>query len=135
MDKSLDPNVWIEQAQLELAVAKHLDNEFLPKPLEIICFHAQQTAEKAIKAVILYDDQQKSVAKSHDLSILLNSIDREKNPFDESFYDYADELFPYSVATRYPNHLQDSIDEYRTKQAITHAEEILNWAADIINVP
>lgn len=48
-------------------------------------------------------------------------------------YDYADELFPYSVVTRYPNHLQDSIDEYRTKQAIIHAEEILNWASSIIN--
>ena len=132
MDKGIDPQIWLSQAQLELSVAKHLENAFLPKPLEIICFHAQQTAEKAIKAVILHTASDKPIVKSHDLSILLDSIDRDICPFDEKFYAYADELFPYSVATRYPSHLQDSIDEYKTKQAISHAEEILNWAIFIV---
>lgn len=132
MDKAIDPQIWLAQAKLELEVAKHLEQEFIPKPLEIICFHAQQTAEKAIKAVILHSAPQNSIAKTHDISFLLNSIDRDKYPFEEVFFDYSDELFPYSVATRYPNMLQDSIDEYKTTQALNHAEEILHWAAKVI---
>lgn len=27
---------------------------YYPKPLEIICYHCQQSAEKAIKAIIMY---------------------------------------------------------------------------------
>ena len=76
---------------------------------------------------------QSSVAKTHDLSFLLDSIDKNQYPFEDEFYDYADELFPYSVATRYPNMLQDNIDEYKTTQALRHAEEILNWATKAIN--
>lgn len=133
MDKAIDPKIWLNQAKLELEVAKHLEREFIPKPLEIICFHAQQTAEKAIKAIILDNAPQNPIAKTHDLSFLLNSIDKYKYPFEEDFYDYADELFPYSVATRYPNMLQDSIDEYKTTQALKHAEEILTWAIEAIN--
>ena len=133
MDKAIDPKIWLAQAKLELEVAKHLEREFIPKPLEIICFHAQQTAEKAIKAVILDNSPQNSIAKTHDISFLLNNIDRDKHPFEEDFYDYADELFPYSVATRYPNMLQDNIDEYKTAQALRHAEEILAWAIETTN--
>lgn len=132
MDKALDPAVWLKQAELELNVAKHLVNNFVPKPLEIICFHAQQASEKAIKSVILHNPSHGSIAKSHDLSMLLDSIDKDNYPFDESFYDYADELFPYSVTTRYPNHLQDNIDEYKTQQAINHAEVFVNWAKNTI---
>lgn len=133
MDKAIDPEVWLDQAKLELAVARHLEEEFFPKPLEIICFHAQQAAEKAIKAVILHESNQKTVAKSHDLSFLLGSIDKDKYPFEEAFYEYADELFPYSVTTRYPNHLQDNIDEYKTSQAIKYAEAFLDWSLKIIS--
>ena len=132
MDKAIDPQTWLSKAKLELEVAKHLEREFIPKPLEIICFHAQQTAEKAIKAVILHSVPQNSITKTHDISFLLNSIDKGRYPFEEDFYDYADELFPYSVATRYPNMLQDNIDDHKTMQALRHAEEILDWATEAI---
>ena len=44
--------MWIEFAKTDLGVAKHLDEQYYPKPLEIICYHCQQAAEKAIKAII-----------------------------------------------------------------------------------
>ena len=129
MDKAIDPHIWLAQAKIELEVAKHLEQEFIPKPLEIICFHAQQTAEKSIKAVLLTQATNAgSIQKTHDLSLLLDSIDRVNFPFEDEFYDYADELFPYSVITRYPGQLQDSIDEYRTGRAILYATEIWEWA-------
>lgn len=44
---------WFTFAQKDLAVAKHLRDTFYPEPMEIICYHCQQAAEKAIKAHIL----------------------------------------------------------------------------------
>lgn len=40
---------WVNMAKQDLAVAKHLNAKFLPKPLEIICYHCQQAAEKAVR--------------------------------------------------------------------------------------
>ena len=44
---------WLDFAQEDFVVAKHLYDALYPKPLEIICYHCQQAAEKAIKAVIV----------------------------------------------------------------------------------
>lgn len=41
-------------AAMDLGVARYLDETYRPKPLEIICYHCQQAAEKAIKALIIY---------------------------------------------------------------------------------
>ena len=38
---------WYEMEAADLGVAKHLDATYCPKPLEIICYHCQQAAEKA----------------------------------------------------------------------------------------
>ena len=40
-------------AKHSLGVARHLYETYRPQPLEIICYHCQQAAEKAIKAVIV----------------------------------------------------------------------------------
>ena len=45
---------WYEMAAADLGVAKHLDATYYPKPLEIICYHCQQAADKAIKTLIIY---------------------------------------------------------------------------------
>jgi len=44
---------WIDYAAQDLGVARHLFENYHPKPLEIVCYHCQQSAEKAIKAVIV----------------------------------------------------------------------------------
>lgn len=44
---------WYEMAAIDLGVAKHLDATSYPKPLEIVCYHCQQSAEKAIKTLIM----------------------------------------------------------------------------------
>lgn len=41
---------WLEFAKMDLDAAKHLNDTFYPKPLQIICYHCQQSAEKALKA-------------------------------------------------------------------------------------
>lgn len=135
MDRAINPKEWLFQAKAELDVAKHLNEVFRPKPMEIICFHAQQTAEKSIKAVILYQTTNVKIEKKHDISVLLDRIDRDNAPFDDVFYEYADELFPYSVITRYPSQLQDNIDEHRVNRALSYAEAIWKWANRVVGEP
>ena len=44
---------WFDMAEMDLKVAMHLINTFHPIPVEIICYHCQQCAEKATKAIIM----------------------------------------------------------------------------------
>ena len=84
---------WLSVAETDLGVARHLYESYHPKPLEIICYHCQQSAEKAIKAVIIAHGAQGGMPKLHDLSFLLNQI-KNMAEIDERYYDYADTLTP-----------------------------------------
>ena len=51
-----NPTEWIRIAEMNLSSSHHLHENHRPKPLEIICFHTQQTAEKMLKCflVVMY---------------------------------------------------------------------------------
>jgi len=116
---------WIDYASEDLGVAKHLFENYHPKPLEIVCYHCQQSAEKAIKAVIVARQYPGGIPKSHDLSFLLNQI-HNHIAVPDNISDEADTLTPYGVMTRYPSDL--IVEDSHAKQAILSAEHILNWA-------
>ena len=118
-----------DMALMDLGVAKHLDETYHPKPLEIICYHCQQAAEKAIKALIMYYGGEGGMPKLHDLSFLLNQI-KNKVSIEEKYYDYADTLTPYGVSVRYPNELY--LEERHAKEALEYSGEILSWVEEII---
>ncbi len=124
-----EESLWIELAKTDLGVAKHLISQYYPKPLEIICYHCQQAAEKAIKAIIVAYGAQGGMPKKHNLSFLLEQM---KNMIEipEKYYDYADELTPYGIAVRYPNELY--IEERHVLNAIQYAEELVVWAEKIL---
>ena len=121
---------WLDMATMDFDVAKYLMENYYPKPLEIICYHCQQAAEKAIKALMVSFGTQDGIPKLHDLSFLLNQI---KNfvKIEEKYYDYADTLTPYGVSVRYPNEL--FLEERHAKEAIQYAEEILEWICSLVD--
>ncbi len=121
--------MWVEFAKTDLGVAKHLNERYYPKPMEIICYHCQQAAEKAVKAIIIKYKTQGGMPKKHNLSFLLEQI---KNNVDipEVYYDYADALTPYGIAVRYPNEL--GIEEHHVQNALLYAQEIVDWTEKII---
>lgn len=120
---------WLEFAKTDLGVSKHLNEQYYPKPLEIICYHCQQAAEKAIKAVIVAYGAPGGLPKKHNLSFLLEQM---KNVVDipEVYYDYSDALTPYGIMIRYPSELY--ITDKNVTEAIKYAEELVAWAENII---
>lgn len=120
---------WLDMADIDFGVAKHLFDTYYPKPLEIICYHCQQSAEKAIKAVIISAGAPGGLPRKHDLSFLLDQI-KNAASIDERYYDYADALTPYGVAVRYPSEL--NLEEHHAKDALQFADAILQWAKNII---
>lgn len=120
-----DVQSWIAFAETDLGVAKHLAATYYPKPLEIICYHCQQAAEKAIKALYLALQIPGGLPRKHDLSFLLNQM-RDSVPIPPEIRQYADRLNVYGVIVRYPAEI--SIDEQRTALAIQFAGAIVCWA-------
>ena len=120
-----DAREWLSFAEADLGVAEHLDKTYHPKPLEIICFHCQQAAEKAVKSIIVLSGSQGGIPKKHDLFLLLNQI-KNMVSIEEKYYDYADILAPYGVAMRYPNEL--FLEDRHAEKAIQMANEFVKWA-------
>ena len=120
---------WINTAETDFGVAKHLFETYYPKPLEIICYHCQQAAEKAVKGVIIFFGAQGGLPKKHDISFLMNQL-KNMVAIDDILYDYADTLTPYGVAVRYPKEL--FLEERHAEQALAYAGEILSWAEETV---
>ena len=116
---------WLEYAQRDLDVAKHLQQHFQPTPYEIICYQCQQAAEKALKALYIALAIPGGIPRTHDLSLLLDQMRRSVSISDD-IYDLADELTPYDTAARYPGDL--FFDAGSTQTALTAAEQLLAWA-------
>ena len=87
---------WINLADMDYGVAKHLYQTYYPKPYEIICYHCQQSAEKAIKAVIVADGTKGGMPKLHDLSFLLNQI-KNVVKIEEKYYEHKENFLPIEI--------------------------------------
>lgn len=62
-------------------------------------FHAQQAAEKYLKAVLAIDEERPE--KTHDLGVLAAQCERAGHPMPEALREVFD-LAPYAVDERYP---------------------------------
>ena len=93
---------WIEKAENDLRAAKHLINVGSNPPLDAVCFHAQQCAEKYLKAFLTYKGVE--FRKTHDLGELIALASEIDGSFDE-IIDIGEKLTDYAVDIRYPyNH-------------------------------
>lgn len=102
-DPQRDAAVWLTQARTDLEAAEMLA-ERLPA---LACFHAQQSAEKALKA-ILYAAGERPVL-GHALATLGRAVEVHSPSFAELRGEVT-KLDRYYVATRYPNGLPEGAD-------------------------
>ena len=124
-----DESMRLAMADTDFGVADHLDKEYHPKPYEIICYHCQQAAEKAVKAVIKAYNIPGGIPKTHDLVFLLEQL-RAYREISEGLFDMAEKLTIYGVAVRYPNELH--IDDSHVKNALKSSGSIVKWAKEVV---
>ena len=114
--------LWIKKARDDLRWTKH---NIEAKEYAGACFSAQQAAEKALKACIVFHNKQ--LKKIHDVEALLESclkIDSKFGALKRS----AKILFPYYVETRYPlGEELVSFDKLKANEAYLAASEIVNF--------
>ena len=122
-----DIQEWLDYAWTDYDVAVFLYENRRPQPLEIICYHCQQAAEKAIKALYMALELPGGIPRKHDLSFLLNQM-QTRISIPAEIRRHADSLSVYGIAARYPAEIL--IDESRTMLAIRAAKAILDWAKD-----
>ena len=92
---------WSARAEHDLRVAEFLLTMPDPPP-ESIGFHAQQCAEKALKALLTL--RRVRFERRHDLNYLID-LCAPLDPAFEQLRSDADELTPYAVEYRYPDAL------------------------------
>ena len=120
---STDPTAWVSYARSDLALAATEPPAGVY--LELLCYHAQQAAEKALKAVILASSDL-NVPRTHDIA-LLAKIARDLGltpPLDMAG---ARSLTQYATITRYPADLGE-VDEAEWQRAVADARAVVEWA-------
>ncbi len=120
-----DYKIWLQRAESNLKLAKEGKVEGVL--LEDLCFEAQQAAEKALKALLIYLSDE--YPKVHAFSVLLDDL--EKHIEIPDFIKEVLELSDYAVQTRYPgDYYPVGEDEYN--RAIEIVEKVINWVKESI---
>jgi len=119
---SYDVNKWIHFAQMDLDSATALADRFRP-PLEIVCYHCQQAAEKILKAYIIANTNAPP-QKTHVLIDLLSVCIQYSVDFD-NFKKICIKLTPYTTVTRYPSSMD--LTEYAMKQALVDTQAVMEF--------
>lgn len=115
---------WLRHARSDLALAKSLpaDTDVLP---ETLCFHAQQSVEKAIKAVLVHRGV--PFPKTHNIGVLLELLPLQLSR--DAVLGEAALLTDYAVSSRYPGEAED-VTEEELSTAVGIAERVLAWALE-----
>jgi len=107
---------WVTKAEGDFTTAgRELRARKAPN-FDAACFHAQQCAEKYLKALL----QEKSIpfGKTHNLIALLEQL-LAADPNWEEARSHLEYLTAFSVIFRYPG---ESADKPTTRQAVTHCQ-------------
>lgn len=117
MDNLTQAQEWQRFAAMDLNSAEYL-LKMHPVPIEIICYHCQQSAEKHLKGYLVLCGI--NPPKLHDLDELCKLC----LEFSDAFKDIAEcsDLTAYSVQPRYP--MEIILDEQDMRQALNNAKEI-----------
>jgi len=117
---------WQKLAVMDLSTAEYLKN-MKPLPIEIICYHCQQSAEKYLKGYLVFYGM--APPRMHDLDELCKLCLKYSNTFN-SIADQCSDLTAYGVQPRYPMEL--ILDGEDMQQALDSAKEVKNFVVAII---
>lgn len=121
MDNLTSAKEWCRFAEMDLMSAEYL-LKMQPVPIEIICYHCQQSAEKYLKGYLILHGM--NPPKVHDL----NQLQKLCSNISDSFSDITDQcsdLTAYGVQPRYP--MQLMLEERDMQEALINAKAIRNF--------
>ncbi len=116
---------WLTIAEVDLSSAEYLGS-MRPIPVEVICYHCQQAAEKFLKGFLAF--QGEAIRKTHDL-VLLNKL---CCALDSSFNNIENEcleLTDYGVNVRYPFPIE--LNESDVVAALKNARRIRDFVVKL----
>ncbi len=121
------PADWLAHAESDLNLARLAKDreDILP---EQVCFHAQQAAEKALKAVLLSRGIEFPLV--HDIEVLVRLAEGKGIALPAGIAD-ASALTPYAIEARYPGYPEE-ISSTDVHEAIHLAERVVAWAVATI---
>ncbi|GIV78979.1 HEPN domain-containing protein [Litorilinea aerophila] len=116
------PNAWLERSHSDLVLGRAA-LEISGVLLEDACFHAQQCAEKALKALLI----QRGIVfpRTHVLEYLLDLLKKDGATIPPAV-DAAIQLTQYAVETRYPG-VWEPVTEEEARAALDTAALVFNW--------
>lgn len=124
-DSPGSPRDWLSHARSDLALARISPPEDVM--LEGLCFHAQQAAEKALKALLV--SYNRDYPRTHNIGTLLDFLPETLTIPTE--VEQAAGLTDYAVMTRYPGDVEPvSMEEY--EQAVHIASTVLEWVQQLL---
>ncbi|MCL2195555.1 MAG: HEPN domain-containing protein [Oscillospiraceae bacterium] len=115
---------WLSISLEDLETAEFLLTKPHKKPLEFICYHCQQCAEKSVKGFLEMCGE--DVPFSHDVGMLCERC-AEIEPAFKALIDVCANLTHYASRLRYPNRVE--VEEQDAVRAIAWAKEIYALAA------
>ncbi len=119
MNNPDDPRTWVAKAESDLLnIRNNLRAEQVP--WDTVCYHAQQSAEKMLKAFVVSRGQ--TVSRTHDLPALLADAVAAGGPL-EALRSDCRLLTRYAVVLRCPGGLGEP-SEQEGRQAVAAAERI-----------
>jgi HEPN domain-containing protein len=127
-DPSSEARRWLASAREDLAYARHAASGGHHAPA---CFHSQQAAEKAVKAVHYLRGAR--AVLGHTVRALIEGLDPRSKALD-ALIDASRELDLFYVPTRYPNGLDEgtpgqAFSETQSARAIDLGTRIVHAAA------
>lgn len=120
---------WLSKARQDLVAAERIMSA--PPLPGLACFHAQQAAEKALKAVAAHLGAEE-IPRIHSLLELAQTI-RELGttlPFSD---EQLASLDPYAVQARYPDSSEPS--SRAAEQAVQLGQQVYAWAEQVLASP
>lgn len=90
---------WVDKAEADFATAGRELRARRQPNFDAVCFHAQQCAEKYLKACLV--EAGIAFPKTHDLEALLDLI-LPQEPFWETFRSKLNDLTSFAITFRYP---------------------------------
>ncbi len=123
-----DVQAWVQKAEEDFQIALIL-NRRKKKLAGGICFHAQQSAEKYLKAFLV--QERLAFPKTHDLLQLLQ-LCQKRNVLLQALHPLLETLNAYSVIPRYPGE-EPTIEE--AKKAVKIAKEVRQMLRQHLGLP